>query len=233
MVSVRSGFGPYDGEGHCEEKEPVATDMISGDASFDEEGFQAVPGEEVHIVPGGPVFPDPSEKGIETFLRKKEMEEGDAGVEFDWETSVRSGEEASSSDPIGFAEKGDLVLPGAHVFEDGVGVDDVERLIGKGKRPTVAGNIGDKRIAGLEGFTGSGTEGRDFFRIRVVSFQVIVTFRIFGGVHPDVENGIVRRWVKEREKLPQFAGATPCGDTSGDVFHENAHSSGHPRRIGV
>lgn len=153
------------------------------------------------------------------------MEEWDTGVNFDRKESVGGRDIAALTDTVEFAEKGDLLLVSAHVFDDGIGAGDIKRVIGKRKPGPVARDSRHFGIASFEfGEVRLDADGGDVFWIGVVTFEVVIRFRILGRVYADIDESVFWSRSHEDEKLSPFLGTASTGDTASDAIDHSGHT---------
>ena len=115
-------------------------------------------------------------------------------MEFDRKVTVGGSEVAPFGDPIEFGEKSALVIKISHMFDDGIGVDDIESVVGKREGATITGNSSNERVASLEGsnfLVGTESDRGNFFWCGVVFFEVVVGGGVLGRVNSDIDDGLV------------------------------------------
>lgn len=129
----------------------------------------------MHIVTSGPALADFGNHPIKSRLWEDEVEEREASVDFDGKEAIGRGEVAASSHPLHFSEEGELLGMLSYMFDHGIGVGNIKRVVSEGELCTIGGQGFDLWIALMKfGPVGFEPDGSDISRIAVESFEEIV-----------------------------------------------------------
>lgn len=192
-------------EGHSESTEAVADEGVVGDASFSQEGAEITTREEMHVVASSPAFANLGRYPVETGFGEEEMEEGEAGVDLDGEMAIGGGEEASLSHSPHFSDERQLALAITHMFDDSIGVSNIEGVVRKGKMSPIGSASSHLGIVSLESVPiFFETDRGDVLWVGVETFEMIVILGIFLGVDSDIDDGRLGCRLGPFQKLEPF-----------------------------
>jgi hypothetical protein len=130
------------------------------------------------------------------------VEERYARVDLDGEVAVWCGEVPAPSDADELLEEAKLTVPASDVFDDGIGIDDIEFVLDEGEQSAISGNDPYRRVPLRQRGNVSHRDDSDPVRIRIPFLEDIVGVGIFGDIRAGIEDrGVLVR----REQIEKLA----------------------------
>lgn len=146
------------------------------------------------------------------------MKEWYAGMQFNGEVSIRCREKTFFRDTEHLAEEIDLHCSVADMFEDGVGIRDVELILCEGERASIGFSIRNFRIQRRENRPVFDADSGDILFVRIVFLEVVVGRGILSRIDTDIEDGIFWRWLALGDELCVFVFTTFRGNIRRNFF---------------